>query len=683
MLARMKRAAVMAAAGLAGALVIGMANAALTPFQTDVETAINNGLAFLATDGAFTAPVCKTACSNNAGYAVGLTTLALLEKRASGNPSDPPQGYSGASSADQTRLRGGVAAILSDYYTYYLFASSTPKDFFYAYFDGSSLSALTEYIASGGPETCGPAPNPNSCAAFPGTPPELQGFQMSVQQAIDAMVDVTLENQRTPANGYANDYQQGYWHYTAGDDTDSSTTQFAALGLAAAQALYNNPAFGDPGSRLPKIAAALSLARQAYELNAEQGSPDAACDNGFTFTSPNPASYPAGFVPNPRIILNNGGGATTALVPTDPNAYGHGYHSSPEGYPPSLQQTASGLFVQALGGANINDPMVQGYMRWVNDHYRYTDNGSLNGAGELGWGYDVSYFYYLWASFKGIEFLTQQGIVPNAGNLTTSSYGTTPGASAPVCTDRQVHLDPNTVKQVPAFGSGAAGYYSAESQSLYFDYAYMILSYQCGPTTGGAAGEFACASTSGFGSNNPGSWVGWDADAYSLLVLQRATGVLAPTATLVASAATAAAGTSVTLTWGSANANSCAATGGTAGDGWTGSSLATSGSLPVKETVGGTYTYTITCSAGSQSAQAQVQVTFTGAMMCDIAGASGMSPDGEVSMYDIKAMTGLLNQLTQPAGPAPDNADPMGAGKVTEQDIRTCVLRCTHANCAN
>lgn len=661
MLSRLKRTVIATAAGAVGALALGTVQA-ITPFQTDVATAINSALAWLDSNGDFAAPSCTTACFNNAYYAVGLTTLSLLEKRASGNPNDPPQGYAGASTADQTRLRASVAAILADPYVYYLF-NGYPT-YFYAYFDGSSLSALSEYLLTGGPDTCGPSPNVNGPCSGTSTPTELQGFQMSVLQAINAMVDATLAEQRTPANGYttAKGYpaiETGYWCYNDGTCTDSSTTQYASLGLSAVEAVYNNPTYGDPGGRLPKIQAALATAANVYATDYAQGSTDAACDGGWTA---------------PNGPINDG-------TPGDLNAYGHGYHSPAEGYPPSLQQTSSGLFVQLLGGSNVNSPLVQGYMRWVYDHYRYTDIGGVNGAGDLYNSWSESYFYYLWSSFKGIEFMVEQGISPSAGNLGPTSYGTLTGTAAPKCTDRQVHRDPTTLPQVPLFGSGAAGYYSAETQSQYFDYAYTLLSYQC------ANGSFLCsaaASTGGY--TNPGGWNYYggaaDTTSYALLVLQRATGVILPTATLSASAASAPAGTSVSLTWGSQNANSCAASGGTTGDGWTGSNLATSGSLPVKESSAGTYTYTITCSAGTQSAQAQVQVTFTAALMCDVSGPAGV-PDGEVSLYDISLIVSWLNKATQPNGPASPNADPMGAGKITAQDIRACELRCTNTNCAN
>jgi probable HAF family extracellular repeat protein len=77
--------------------------------------------------------------------------------------------------------------------------------------------------------------------------------------------------------------------------------------------------------------------------------------------------------------------------------------------------------------------------------------------------------------------------------------------------------------------------------------------------------------------------------------------------TLSASASTAAAGTPVTLTW-KAPGTRCAATGGSAGDGWMGN-LPASGSAPVTEKAVGTQTYLITCSAAGQTASAQVSVS--------------------------------------------------------------------------
>mgnify|MGYP001123562205 CR=1 FL=1 len=89
---------------VAGALSLCAVSAqAQTNFDKDVGTAIDRGIEWLANNGAFNNP-------SSAGDASGLAMLALLEKRASGDPTDPPQGYDGASATDQARLRSAAVA---------------------------------------------------------------------------------------------------------------------------------------------------------------------------------------------------------------------------------------------------------------------------------------------------------------------------------------------------------------------------------------------------------------------------------------------------------------------------------------------------------------------------------------------------------------------------------------------
>lgn len=61
----------------------GAAQAA-TPFEVDVSTAINRGIEFLASQGVYNNP--SSVGDNGAS---GLAMEALLEKRASGIPTDP------------------------------------------------------------------------------------------------------------------------------------------------------------------------------------------------------------------------------------------------------------------------------------------------------------------------------------------------------------------------------------------------------------------------------------------------------------------------------------------------------------------------------------------------------------------------------------------------------------------
>jgi hypothetical protein len=69
--------------------------------------------------------------------------------------------------------------------------------------------------------------------------------------------------------------------------------------------------------------------------------------------------------------------------------------------------------------------------------------------------------------------------------------------------------------------------------------------------------------------------------------------------------------TPVTLTWSSPpGTTSCTASGGSAGDGWTGS-LSGSGTMTLTESTASTVVYSISCNLGAGSAEAQTQVTYT------------------------------------------------------------------------
>jgi hypothetical protein len=81
--------------------------------------------------------------------------------------------------------------------------------------------------------------------------------------------------------------------------------------------------------------------------------------------------------------------------------------------------------------------------------------------------------------------------------------------------------------------------------------------------------------------------------------------------TLTTSASEAAVDTPIILSWSSPpNTTSCTASGGSPGDGWTGS-LAGAGTKSVTSTTASTITYSITCNFGSGPSQAQTQVTYT------------------------------------------------------------------------
>ena len=415
---------------------------AVTPFEQDVTTAIDRGIEYLAGAGAFNNP-------SSAGDASGLPMLALLEKRASGNPADPPQGYAGANATDQARLRNAAAYILD----------RTNETTFYAYRDGNWMFALAEYARTGGPDKAVLAPG--------------NADYQTIKEAMDTLVDRTLATQRK-APAYPNAINQGYWCYTNAGCEDSSTTQFAVAGLAAAKTLYSLAGFVDPG-RSGQIDSALQLAKTAYELNAAQGSDNASCG---------------------------------LLSPTE---RGHGYNA--KSYAPSLQQTASGIYIQLFGGSNVNTPMVQHYLEWLRNHYRWQD---LDNLGNFWPG--QSWSYYLWSSFKGMELIRQSGTAPAAGNLGPNDLGTVPAATAPACTVRQENKDPTLVARPASFGAGGVGYYNGEPKGQYFDYASQIIGLQCTAAQGNA-GFFGCNGSPGYWDNNP-----YVHQAYQLLVLQRSTG---------------------------------------------------------------------------------------------------------------------------------------------------------------
>jgi len=432
---------------LSAVLMMGAGSAqALTTFQQDVTTAIDRGIEYLANIGAFT---------GGSGDATGLATLALLEKRASGNPADPPQGYSGASATDQARLRSAA--------TYMMNQTTANGAGLASYRDGQRMFALALYATTGGPDK------------------SVLGTTETLKQVMDRLVDKALAGQNDAAYG-AN---EGYWYYNGKGSPDSSTTQFVSAGLASAKAFYasgksGDSAFNDP-ARAAAIDAALAKTKAAYERNAKQGS-----DYGLT-------------VDGNCQVMN----ATER---------GHGYQAT---YRPSLQQTASGVYIQLFGGSNVNTPMVQNYMQWLRNRYRWQDLDSLGNS----WS-GFSYWYYLWSSFKAMELMRQSGIAPNPGNLGPNDLGTLPTASLPTCTVRQENKDPATVARPASFGAGGVGAYAGETKGQYFDYASQIIGHQCYDGTApvnGSDGYFGC-------NGAPSGWNTTARQSYAILVLQRSTG---------------------------------------------------------------------------------------------------------------------------------------------------------------
>ncbi len=406
----------------------------------DVATSVDRGVEWLAANGAFANP-------SAAGDAAGLTMLALLRRTTEGFPPFFAPGYADASAADQARLRTAAAYLLDR-------VNETTFD---AFRDGPYLMALSLYAQTGGPDK-------GEVIEIPDTADYL-----SIDEAINALVDRALANQRTAAQT-PDPARQGYWCYFAPLCGHAPNTHFVALGLYAARGYYFFRADSDPVRR-EAIEAALALARQGFELNGSPGAIDAPC----------------------RMLTDT--------------ERGHGYVVGETA--PAIQQTVAGLFVQLLGGADLRSPTVQAYLEWLRNRYRWQD---LAGVG--GFYSSLSYWYYAWALNDTMAFIESSGVIPPPGGLDAEDIGTLGPAEPPACAVRQAHKEPAATPRPPALGPGGPGYYWDEPPSVYFDFAHSLLSHQCAPGLGGNAGYFDCSAALG-------SWDRYSTQALALLALNR------------------------------------------------------------------------------------------------------------------------------------------------------------------
>lgn len=328
---------------------------------------------------------------------------------------------------------------------------------FYAFRDGPFLMALSLYAVTGGPDK-------GEVVEIPDTPDYL-----SIDEAIDALVDRALANQIT-ATQTPDPARQGFWCYNVPACAHAPNTHFVAQGLYAAHSNYWSR--GDSGqARRDAIEAALALARRGFELNGLPGAFDAQC---------------------------------RALTDTE---RGHGYVAGE--FAPALQQTVAGLYVQLLGGADLRSSNVQAYLEWLRNRYRWQDLAGVGGAYSV-----LAYWYYAWALADTYSFIKSSGVKPPPGGLDHQDIGTLGPAEPPACTVRQAHKEPSVTPRPPAFGPGGPGYYLYEAPSVYFDFAYTLLSQQCAPWTGSNAGYFDCSAALG-------SWDPYSTQAFALLALKR------------------------------------------------------------------------------------------------------------------------------------------------------------------
>jgi thrombospondin type 3 repeat protein len=356
---------------------------------------------------------------------VGLVGLTIMEKHDPSVPGSPILGYNNASATDKTRLQNIAKGIINS-------GNHVQRGSFYAYVDGADMMFLSLYARTGGP-------NPAGAVA-------------TVRSAIDTMVDRTLAAQ-TPSGGWGT---VGLWGYT-GNGSDSSTSQYAVGGLAAAKGFYLDACCGgDPGARSPLIDTSLqgaNGARAAYSTGQNLG-PNAG-EGGWGYQVPGSAS--------------------------------------------SLQQTGSGLWVSVLGGADINDPTAQRGLHWQQYRYNYQN---VNSFGD-GW-QGLSYGYFLFSSSKAYSAFEEMGTAPSGGNISTADIG---ALAADPTIVRLAHLNPNTAAcALTAHPADCHGSYAGETPRWYFDYAYTIMTRQQ------ADGSFNLVN---------GDWDFWSDQAYHALVLER------------------------------------------------------------------------------------------------------------------------------------------------------------------
>lgn len=553
--------------GLAFCLAGGAAQAAVTAFSTDVTDAIDDGLQYLRNQSAF------TSTGGTQRQARGLTVLALMEKRASSDPNAEFLGYANSSASDQALIRKAIELIIND--TSYG-ASRTGN---YSYTSGATLMALVTYALTGGPELNG--------TTVAGT---LYTANKTLRASIDRVVDQLLAAQCSSATAYS-----GFWYYNdVCYSGDSSTTQFAVAGLAAARNFYLSE--GDPGSRAALIDAATAMTAARYKAQ------------GW-----NPHGEPG---------------------------RGHGYRTNHQ-YNPSYAQTASGLWVQLLGGSPLNDDGVQDYLTWLQGAYNYQTIWAAYNS------WRQSYYYYLWSSSKGYALIESSGATPDAGNITTTDIGTL--ANAPIALDRAdwrlAHRDPATDTRPTPRGAGGAGFYSDEEPRWYYDYAYTLMTQQ------NSSGQFTASSfyNNGTLAVNHGCWNYLTCQSYALLVLQRSIG----------SACLDTDGDGVCDTDDNCVSNANPDQADVDGDG-----------------VGDVCD---NCVNDANPDQADADENGIGdacevsELMCDLDG------DGDIDRSDIGIIASMRGQTVPPADPL---ADITGDGIITVNDMRGCTLECTLPRCA-
>jgi hypothetical protein len=112
-----------------------------------------------------------------------------------------------------------------------------------------------------------------------------------------------------------------------------------------------------------------------------------------------------------------------------------------------------------------------------------------------------------------------------------------------------------------------------------------------------------------------------------------------PTVSLVATPTSVGFGEATKLTWTSAFASSCTASGGSNSDGWCGSK-STAGGAYITETASGSYSYSLTCGTGAVTAKASVMVNVNAMSVSGAAKGGGGAIDA-LSLISLVTLLGI------------------------------------------
>jgi Thrombospondin type 3 repeat len=304
------------AAGVLGLCAVSAQ--AITPFEQDVNDAIDAGLQYARTQGWFTG-----LAAGSYGPGNGLLLLALLEKTGGA-------GYAGLPPDDKTLARKAACLLIDD-------ANFGDRGGFYSYYDGQVMMALSVYAQTGGPDIPGEVFGSYNCSA------------RSVRATIDKVVDRTIAAQTpgVPAMSTA----PGYWGYS-GNGMDSSTTQLTAAGLGAAKSFYKNLGESADKNREPLITTALDKTSLAYSVNGKNTNVPSQCWDTCGDASKGQACW------------------------------GHGYQANYGAPGSNQQTASGTWLQLLGTGKNVNNPAIQNYLRWLQNAYSSDTNVAPESWGE-------------------------------------------------------------------------------------------------------------------------------------------------------------------------------------------------------------------------------------------------------------------------------------------------------------